>query len=157
MYAVTVTSLFPVYTPDSKKQFSSLSCEVFSFLLSYLIFPIFSCCFPFYCLGRILLSIKFLICIFMLYSGNVSVVSVEWLLITHRDLHHTAGRPSGSTKMKQAKNIPHFFDINSKVALKFIVPYHPHRDIILSLHSLFEKLIVAHLVTVRVLLLYLQT
>jgi len=93
----------------------------------------------------------------MLYGGNVSVVSVEWLLITHRDLHHTAGRPSGSTKMKQAKNMPLFSDINSKVALQFTVLYHPNPGIISSLHSLFEKLIVAHLITVPVLVVYLQT
>jgi hypothetical protein len=42
-----------------------------------------------------------------------------------------------------------FSDINNKVALKFTVPYHTHPDMILSLHSLFEKLIVAHLVTNR--------
>jgi len=93
----------------------------------------------------------------MLYSGDFSVVSVEWLLITHRDLYHTAGRPSGSTKMKQDKNIPLFSDINSKVTLKFTALYHRYPVIILSLHSLFEKLKVAHLVTVCVLVLYLQT
>jgi len=93
----------------------------------------------------------------MLYSGNVSVVSVEWLLITHRDLHYTAGRPSGSTKMKQAKNMPLFSDINSKVALQFTVLFHPYPDTISSLHNLFEKLIFAHFVTVHFLVVYLQT
>jgi len=84
----------------------------------------------------------------MLYGGNVSVVSVEWLLVTHRGIQRTAGRPSGSTKTKQAKNMPLFCDINSKVALQFTVPS--------SLHSLFENLIVAHLITVPVLVVYLQ-
>jgi len=127
------------------------------FLVVLFNFSIFSCCFPCYCLGRILLSIKFVICLFILYGGNISVVSVEWLLITDRDLHHTAGRLSGSTKMNQAKNMPLFSDINYKVALQFTVLYHPHPDIISSLHSLFEKLIVAHLITIPVLVVYLQT
>jgi hypothetical protein len=51
--------------------------------------------------------------------------------------------------MQQAKIMTLFSDINNKVALKFTVPFHTHADIILSLHSLFEKLIVAHLVTDR--------
>ena len=51
--------------------------------------------------------------------------------------------------MKQAKNMPLFSDISIKLAHMFTVLYHPHPDIILSLHSLFVKLIVAHSVTVR--------